>query len=149
MEYLTVEQSVADVAVFITEIRRAHGVTNNRIVLWGSRHGATIAAFARKRYPHLVDAVWSTSGVFEIEAFTFSQYDLLQYTLLYTGGAQCRDLVYSAFQTIDYLVQNGNGEYLQQRLNLCHPVDTESATDSASLIETTIQQLLYYVETYQ
>lgn len=149
MEFLTVEQSVADVAVFITEIRRAHGVTNNRIVLWGSRHGATIAAWARKRYPHLVDAVWSSSGVFEIETFTFSQYDLLQYTILSTGGAQCRDLVYSAFQTIEYLLQAGNGEYLQQRLNLCFPVDTVSETDSAALIETTIQQLLSYVETFQ
>lgn len=146
---MTIEQTLSDIAVFITEIRVAHDGRNNRVIVWGSRYGATLAAWARKRYPHLIDAVWSSSGIYEIEAFTYAQYDLLQYTILANGGAQCRDQVYSTFQIMDYLIENGNGEYLQERLNLCHPVDTESDTDSAALFESHILVLLYYIETMQ
>lgn len=60
MEYLTVEQSIADIATFIRFIRTAPDVDySTKVILWGSGYGGTMATYARKKYPHLVDGVIS------------------------------------------------------------------------------------------
>lgn len=58
MEFLTVEQSLADIATFIRFIRsqREVGVLP-KVILFGSGYGGTIATWTRKKYPHLVDGV--------------------------------------------------------------------------------------------
>lgn len=149
MEFLTIEQTLSDIATFITVIRAAHAGNNNRIVLWGSGYGGTVAAFARKRYPHLVDAVWSTSGIFEIEPFTLSQLDLLNYVISAGGDQVCRARVENAFAVLDYLIDNHNGEYIQERLNLCSPVDTNSASDIAALYESHFSSIVQYIDIHQ
>lgn len=149
MEFLTIEQTLSDIAVFINEIRTAHQGRNSRVILWGSGYGASVAAFARKRYPHFIDAVWSSSGTYEVEAFTFSQLDLLQYTIFSAGNSECRDQVLNAFQVLDYLVENHEGEYIQERLNLCHPVDTNSRQDIGTLFESHIAAIVTYINQNQ
>lgn len=146
---MTVEQSLSDIATFINAIRTAHNGRYARVILWGSGYGATLATWARKRYPHLVDAVWSSSGIFEIEAFTFSQYDLLQYVIYDNGGEECRDLVLSVFRIFEYLIEQGNGEYIQSRLNLCTPVDVTSSGDIGAVYQSHIQAIIDYFAVHQ
>lgn len=149
MEFLTIEQTLSDIATFITEIRRAYGGNGNRIILWGTGYGGSVAAFARKRYPHLVDAVWSTSGIFEVEPFTLSQLDLLNYVLQAGGDEVCRARVQNAFEVLDYLIENHNGEYIQERLNLCNPLDTNSPSDIAALYEAHFSAIVQYIDIHQ
>lgn len=52
------EQSLADIATFIRYIRTDPNVDyNSKVILWGSGYGGTIATWARKKYPHLIDGV--------------------------------------------------------------------------------------------
>lgn len=67
MTYATVSQTLADIANLIQDVKNVLNTTNSRVILWGSRYGATLATYARLRYPHLVDAAWSSSGGFEPE----------------------------------------------------------------------------------
>lgn len=55
MEYLTIEQTLADIATFIDFVRRSLGTPSAPVILWGSQVGATLAAFTRLKYPHLVN----------------------------------------------------------------------------------------------
>lgn len=146
LEFLTVEQTLADIAQFISEAQRAHDGPNSRIILWGSGYGATIAAWARKRYPHFIDAVWSSSGSFNIEPFTFSQYDLLSYVLLEQGGEECQQTVQQAFEVVEQLVRSHEGEYIQGRLNLCSAVDTNSTGDIGALFQSHVLAILDYID---
>lgn len=71
LQYMTVEQSLADIATFIRFLRSAPDVeSNSKVILWGTAYGGAMAGWARKRYPHLVDGVWSSSGVFGIDVYT-------------------------------------------------------------------------------
>lgn len=73
LEFLTAEQMLHDIAELITTIRRRHAAFYSPIILWGSGYGATVAAWARKKFPHLVDGVWASSGIFYIEPFSYSK----------------------------------------------------------------------------
>lgn len=72
LELLTTEQILGDAATFIQFIRRTS--YNARVITWGSGVGASLAAWARKKYPHLVDAAWSSSGRFDLEVASFSKF---------------------------------------------------------------------------
>lgn len=65
---------MADIATFIHALRvEFRGDEYSRVIIWGSGYGGTLAAWARKKYPHLIDAAWSSSGVFEIHVDTLSK----------------------------------------------------------------------------
>lgn len=55
MRYNTVEQILADISTFIDHIRRSLNTPFAPVILWGSQFGATLAAFTRLKYPHLVN----------------------------------------------------------------------------------------------
>lgn len=59
------------------------------------------------------------------------------------------DLIKSVYNIISYLIANGAGEYLAERLNLCHPVDASSDADIASLYELTVRAVNSYIDQYQ
>lgn len=115
------------------------------MILWGSGVGATLAAYARKRYPHHVDAVWSSSGTFNIEQFTFSQYDFLATVLHAAGSEQCQQEVEQAFEVVAELVRTGEGAFIQETLNLCAPVNTTNPSDVGALLEWHVGAILSYI----
>lgn len=60
-------------ATFIRALHLDHHSESSAVILWGSGHGASIATWARKKYPHLVDGAWSSSGIFEIAIASLSK----------------------------------------------------------------------------
>lgn len=67
LQFLTVDQALGDLSVLISTIRADLGTTG-RVILWGTGYGASLATHARKKFPHLVDGVWASSGYFRAEA---------------------------------------------------------------------------------
>lgn len=64
LKYLTVDQSIIDTAHLIETVKRDLE-TDAKVILWGSGFGASLATWTRQKFPHLVDGVWSSSGVYE------------------------------------------------------------------------------------
>jgi serine protease 16 len=149
LEFLSIEQILADVAGFARFVRQYIG--NGRfspIILWGSGFGGALSAWARSRYPHLIDAAWSSSGYIEPELASFGPYDILEYTFQINDQGRCRELIQNAYNVIAFLVIGGEGEYLSERMNLCHPVDTTSEEDVAALYELTVRAVLSFINEY-
>lgn len=69
---------LADIAVFITTIKEhLDGDTqNSKVILWGTRYGATLAVMARKKFPHLVDGVWASTGLFRAQVTDESMFSI-------------------------------------------------------------------------
>lgn len=55
---------LGDVAHLVAKVRQDYNATNAKIIVWGTRLGATTAALARKKFPHLIQGVWASSGLF-------------------------------------------------------------------------------------
>lgn len=72
MALLTVDQALADLAVMISALRRDLNNSEGPVIVWGTGYGGTLATFARKRFPHLVHAVFASSALFRAEAIDTS-----------------------------------------------------------------------------
>lgn len=81
--------------------------------------------------------------------FSIGPYDVFAFTFDINDGGQCRDLIEDAYAEIISLVVSGSGAELSQRMNLCHPVVTDSVADTASLYENSIRAVMYYIENFQ
>lgn len=38
------------------------GVDSSKVILFGEDYGATLAVWAKQKYPHLIDGVWASSA---------------------------------------------------------------------------------------
>lgn len=65
MKWLTIEQTLGDIAEFVSYLRIKHfGFYRGNVILWGSGFGASLAAWARMINPNSIDSVWASSGLF-------------------------------------------------------------------------------------
>lgn len=65
LQFLSVEQSISDVAHLIVEVKaNLTGAEESKVILWGTGLGASLATWTKQKFPHLVNAVWSSSGVY-------------------------------------------------------------------------------------
>lgn len=71
MQFLTIEQILGDISTFIRFIRS--GLHGAKVIVWGSGVGGTLSAWSRKKFPHLIDAAWASSGLFDLELNSFSK----------------------------------------------------------------------------
>lgn len=65
LEYLTVDQSIIDTAHLIETVKRDLNASDAKVILWGTGFGASLATWTKQKFPHLVDGVWSSSGVYD------------------------------------------------------------------------------------
>lgn len=61
------DQAIADIAVLVNTLRDHLAADFPRVIVWGTGYGATLATFARKKYPHLIDGAFASSGLFRAE----------------------------------------------------------------------------------
>lgn len=76
-------------------------------------------------------------------------YGALTFPLYSIVGEQCVDRFLGAFNALDALVENGDGERIQEILHLCHSVDTDSHADVAALFEIYYDYISMYINVFQ
>lgn len=70
LNFLTIEQSLADIVTFITAAKMHLQVAPfSKVYVWGTGFGGTLAVLARQKFPYLIHAAWATGGVFEPSVF--------------------------------------------------------------------------------
>ncbi|XP_041761353.1 putative serine protease K12H4.7 [Anopheles merus] len=126
LRLLNTDQILADVADFVVYLRRT--VNNNPFahpLVTGTGLGGGLATWFRVRYPHLVDATWSSSGyiqaVFDFQEFSSGWAE----TAITVGSNECYNRIFIAFHVAQNLIDAGFGEVLYEKFNLCSPIDSE------------------------
>lgn len=136
LQYLENEQILADISHFIAHLHREFETEQNIVILFGLGVGATLSEWARMKFPHLIDAVWASNGIFEIELTSFGVGQRLEQVFERFDPA-CNVNIRSALFELDDLVANGNGEKIQRVLNLCGSAfDTSDSQEVAHLFDT-------------
>lgn len=54
LQYLNVDQALADIAYFIEEKKRELGKENAKVIVFGGSYAGNMAVWARLKYPHLI-----------------------------------------------------------------------------------------------
>lgn len=144
LRQLTFDQILADTANLVTKVQSDLDAQHARVVVWGSRFSATVAALARKKFPHLIHGVWSSSGIFRTASVDTSFYNAVSWNLFWTGSDECASRVSEAFAEVQQAISVRNASRLQNLFNTCAPVDFSNSQQIAFFWD----KLFNYVSSY-
>lgn len=134
LRWLTYHQALADLAEFIFFIKANYnGASNSRVILWGRGWGGALAVWARQKYPNLIDGVWASSAHIDIVLYYPEHLSNTFDTITSIGGPECGEILHSAFRIIEDAIRLTNISYVEERLNLCSPIDIHIEEDVARL----------------
>ncbi|XP_035772901.1 putative serine protease K12H4.7 [Anopheles albimanus] len=130
LRLLNTEQILADLADFVLHLRRS--VIGNpfaHVLVAGTGLGGGLATWFRVRYPHLTDAVWSSSGylnaIYDFQEFSSGWAE----TAIQVGGRECYNSIFVAFHVAQNLVEAGFERLMYEMFNICEPIDAEDRLD--------------------
>lgn len=89
---------------------------------------------------------------FKIAIFTLhlvGYYDNLSYNLAHHGSDECHLRVKNAFDVLEYLIENAQSDYLQERLRLCQPLEVDNDQEVSFLIERLIDYISAYIKQHK
>lgn len=113
-----------------------------------------MATWARKKFPHLIAAVWSSSGILDVNIETFSPYDMLEYILSDhdddndDGSAGlCFSTVQTAFEQLNGLIASGKTDEIAKLLKLCNAdnILPDAQQEIGWLFETVLRSIINIV----
>lgn len=148
LSYLSAEQMVADIGELVEEVRDELDAPDANVILWGTGYGASLATWARREFPDLIQGVWSSSGIYNQTLWTQEPYESLSETIREIGGDECAEDVENAFVEFEYLLRTYEWFFVEDSLDLCIFIwdyyDEEMAIASHGLIE----MIQHYFEVY-
>lgn len=117
-KYFTVDHILGDIPYLLGEVKARLNSSSSRVVTYGYEDGGAIAVLARKRFPHIVDAAWSSSGIFRSSMSETEPYEDVAKQIYTYGGANCTAALAKAFQQLKQLVDSKNIDKLRKVLGL-------------------------------
>jgi serine protease 16 len=136
LQFLSSEQALADLAVFMDFIRGKYDLDigengRNRVIAFGGSYPGALAAWVRVKYPHLIyGSIASSAPVLaELDFVGYNQVVVASLANPVVGGSdQCAKNVFKAFQKIDGAFDSEKPEKLrniEKIFNSCGKLETE------------------------
>ncbi|XP_058805527.1 putative serine protease K12H4.7 isoform X2 [Phymastichus coffea] len=134
MQYLNVDQALADVANFIDNIKFNKNISDSKVVVFGGSYAGNMAAWIRIKYPHLIQGAVASSAPLYAKTEFHEYYELVT-TSLKRYDADCPTQVQRAFETVEeILASEGGAEKIQSIFNLCKAPNIKSDDDIGFLM---------------
>lgn len=107
---------------------KALNATGGVIVVGGS-YSATMAAWFRQKYPHLVKGAWASSAPLQAKVNYFEYTETVAKAIRKIGGEECYENVENAFEAIEDLITNDDMDTLKKLFKLCDTFNTTNIYD--------------------
>ncbi|CAL1525887.1 unnamed protein product [Lymnaea stagnalis] len=121
---LTVEQAMADYAVFLTDLKKRLNATNSKIIAFGGSYGGMLAAYMRFKYPNIIDGSLAASAPLYMQDPDGPHDFFFQHVTqdFRDINEKCYDLVKLAFNLMDDLAAQGQIglDRIQAEFKLCN-----------------------------
>eukprot|EP01107_Rhizomastix_libera_P014273 TRINITY_DN439_c0_g1_i1.p1 TRINITY_DN439_c0_g1~~TRINITY_DN439_c0_g1_i1.p1 ORF type:complete len:481 (+),score=118.16 TRINITY_DN439_c0_g1_i1:1-1443(+) len=133
LRFLSTEQALEDAAQFQTWFSKSHNLNNATWVICGGSYSGFLSTAYRVRYPHLVQAAWSSSGVVlpkvdYVEYFQTVDTDFSWNSKCYAAMQNMSDTVTSLWKT-----QQGR-ETIKSLFNICDTLADKDEADMWNLL---------------
>ncbi|GLV36739.1 uncharacterized protein CBL_02426 [Carabus blaptoides fortunei] len=119
LKFLSTEQALEDVAVFIRMLKSNSEFVNSKIIVCGGSYGGNLAIWMRATYPTLVHAAWSSSApvLAKVDFFEYSE-------VVGQALANCSYIIRDALQEIQRMLQTPEGRTrVSTDFNFCKPLE--------------------------
>ncbi|XP_019872170.1 putative serine protease K12H4.7 [Aethina tumida] len=138
LQYLTSQQALADLAMFIETMNMQYNLgTNVKWIAFGGSYPGSLAAWLRQKYPHLVHGSMSASGPL-LAQVDFQEYFEVVNQDLQNYNPDCLKAVQQGTKQVDVLLKHMVGQRnLNKLFKLCDPVEKsiDNQKDIANLFE--------------
>ncbi|XP_037728852.1 putative serine protease K12H4.7 [Drosophila subpulchrella] len=130
IKYLTVNQSLADLAHFIITIKENYeGLSNSKVVVVGGSYSATMATWFMRLYPDLVDGGWASSAPLFAKVNFVEYKEITGQSIVQMGGADCYKRIENGIAEMETMIATKRGAELKALLRLCEPFDVYNDLD--------------------
>lgn len=127
LQFLNVEQALADLAYFITYVKSTiPGLENSGVILVGGSYAATMATWFAQTYPDLVNGVWSSSAPLEAKIDFYEYTEVVGKAIQDFGGDECYTRIENAFAEMEQAIVDNNSIKLENGFNLCESLDVNN-----------------------
>ncbi|KAL1401720.1 hypothetical protein pipiens_006416 [Culex pipiens pipiens] len=135
LDFLTVDQALADLAAWIHHLR--HEVVGNpqaKVILMGWGYGGSLATWFHTQFPHLSDGVWVSSGNNNADLDLPEYMESLGNTIGEFGGRDCYSTIFSSFLVAQNLIELDRSELLTEMFHLCDDLNTDNRWDTTAFL---------------
>lgn len=130
LRFLNVDQALADLAHFVEEMRRTiPGAENSKVIMVGGSYSATMVAWFRQKYPHLVNGAWASSAPL-LAKLDFTEYkEVVSESIRIVGGNTCAERIQRGIAEVEHLIEQGAYDQVVEEFNLCADTDLSKTVD--------------------
>ncbi|GAB0098738.1 hypothetical protein DMENIID0001_145270 [Sergentomyia squamirostris] len=123
LKYLSSEQAIEDLDVFIVNLFETHGYESS-VFLVGCSYSGSLVTWYSSNYPYIVHGAWASSA--PIVAITdFQEYYQVAAASINLINSTCYVHMDLAFEEIQNLIKNKNSNVLKSKLNLCSSLNVD------------------------
>lgn len=126
---MTLDHILADIPYLVNQVKEHLNSTHSSVVAFGSRIGGLVATLARKKFPHIIDGAWSSSGMFRSAMTETSFYNDVARQVHIYGGANCSSRLSTAFQQVKEIVDAKNVTKLRELFRIEGEFDLDKPQD--------------------
>ncbi|XP_066598757.1 putative serine protease K12H4.7 isoform X2 [Prorops nasuta] len=126
LQYLNVDQALADLAYFIQKRKDEEKIKNLPVYVFGGSYAGSIAVWSRLKYPHLIQGAHASSAPIYAKADFYEYYEVVTRSLI-RYSEQCAADVKSAFMEVERLISKRDGpDQLKTYFNMCSILETNN-----------------------
>ncbi|KAJ8727630.1 hypothetical protein PYW07_001749 [Mythimna separata] len=127
LRFLNIDQALADLAYFITEIKKQPRFAESEVIMYGGSYAANMVMWFKKRYPHLVLGTVASSGPI-LAKVDFPEYlEVVHEAFTLEGGEECIGHIRRGLDDTLAAMQTESGRRLLERsYRLCQPLDYDN-----------------------
>ncbi|XP_043575891.1 uncharacterized protein LOC122564766 isoform X2 [Chiloscyllium plagiosum] len=131
MEFLTVEQALADYVVLITKLKSDLDAKSCAVIAFGGSYGGMLSAYMRIKYPNVVDgALASSAPVVSTANLGDSRQFFHDVTKDFERNSpECVLTIRKGFQELEFLAQQQAWSKITNKLSLCKSVKSKKDVD--------------------
>ncbi|XP_017085009.2 putative serine protease K12H4.7 [Drosophila eugracilis] len=130
IKYLSVNQSLADLAHFINTIKQTHqGLSESKVVIVGGSYSATMVTWFKKLYPDLVVGGWASSAPLFAKVNFVEYKEVTGQSIEQMGGSACYNRIENGIAEMESMIATKRGAEVKALLKLCEPFDVYSDLD--------------------
>lgn len=132
LQYLSSRQALADIAQFITYFKKLYlfqYLQNSSVIVFGGSYAGSLAAWARSRYPYLIDGAVASSAPM-VAMMEFQEYYVAVGEALETYSSDCKNQVKDATDRMfEWWGQADKRILMHKMFRLCDKINHDALLD--------------------
>ncbi|CAH0605829.1 unnamed protein product [Chrysodeixis includens] len=130
LRFLNMDQALADLAYFITDLKSTPRFADSEVILYGGSYAANMVMWFKQRYPHLALGSVASSGPI-LAKIDFPEYlEVVHEAYFLEGGQQCIATIHQGIEdTIAHFHTEEGRKAVDAAFGLCESLDIDDPYD--------------------